>query len=189
MYLFYDTETTGLPRNYNAPLSDSKNWPRMVQIAWLVTDETGDELERYDYIIKPEGFTIPNRATRIHGISTEKAMNEGILLDSVLYEFAAAIDKVEKLIAHNFDFDAKIVGAEFIRKRIKNQLFEKPFICTMKSTTKFCEIPGPYGYKWPTLSELHQKLFGTEFEEAHNAMVDVNACARCFFQLKKMSVF
>ena len=92
MYLFFDTETTGLPRNYKAPLTDSRNWPRMVQIAYLIADETGDELERHDHIIKPEGFTIPNRASRLHGITTEKAINEGVLLEPILNEFAAAID-------------------------------------------------------------------------------------------------
>jgi DNA polymerase III alpha subunit (gram-positive type) len=56
MYLVFDTETTGLPLNYNAPLSDSDNWPRMVQIAWQLHDEEGKLIENQDYIIKPEGM-------------------------------------------------------------------------------------------------------------------------------------
>jgi DNA polymerase-3 subunit epsilon len=86
------------------------------------------------------------------------------------------------------DFDEKIVGAEFIRENISNRLFQTSRICTMKASTNFCKIPGPYGYKWPTLSELHFSLFHTEFEDTHNAIVDVEVCAKCFFQLKKVGI-
>jgi DNA polymerase III subunit epsilon len=188
MYLFFDTETTGLPKNYNAPLTKSDNWPRLVQIAWIIMDDAGLEIETHESIIKPEDFNIPYQATKIHGITTEQANIEGVLLETELYKFATAIDKIGILVAHNFDFDSKIIGAEFIRKKILNHLFDKSYICTMKSTTNFCRLSGRYGYKWPTLSELHQKVFGVEFKEAHNAMVDVQACTRCFFQLKKLGV-
>ena len=56
----------------------------------------------------------------------------------------------------------------------------------MQSTTNFCAIDGPYGYKWPKLSELHYKLFRTGFEEAHNASVDITATAKCFWELKRL---
>jgi len=91
MYLFFDTETTGLPKNYNAPLSDSRNWPRMVQIAWLLADEDGTERESRDYIIKPEGFVIPHQSVKIYGITTEKANEKGVQLESVLNEFALTL--------------------------------------------------------------------------------------------------
>ena len=55
MYLIFDTETTGLPRNYNAPISDSENWPRAVQIAWQLHNEKGALLEHKDFLIIPEG--------------------------------------------------------------------------------------------------------------------------------------
>ena len=84
MYLIFDTETTGLPKNYNAPLSDSDNWPRMVQIAWQLHAQDGTLLENQDYIIKPEGFDIPFNASRIHGISTKMANEEGRNLQEVL---------------------------------------------------------------------------------------------------------
>ena len=83
-------------------------------------------------------------------------------------------------------FDEKIVGAEFLRAGMRNPLPAKRKICTMESTTSFCAIPGPYGYKWPKLSELHYKLFRTGFEEAHNAAVDINATAKCFWELKRL---
>jgi hypothetical protein len=54
----------------------------------------------------------------------------------------------------------------------------------MRSTTDFCALPGYYGYKWPTLQELHKKLFGRGFEDAHDAYIDVSVTVKCFFELK-----
>ena len=45
MYLIFDTETTGLPKNWNAPVTDVDNWPRCVQIAWQLHDREGKLLE------------------------------------------------------------------------------------------------------------------------------------------------
>lgn len=186
MYLFFDTETTGLPRNWKAPVSDLNNWPRMVQLAWLYYDKTGKKISGNDYIIKPEGYTIPMETSRIHGITTARAMEEGINLSVVLQEFHELANEAEVLVAHNMSFDEKILGAEFLRKRMQNIIDAKKRVCTMQSSTNFCAIPGPYGYKWPKLSELHHKLFNTGFEEAHNAANDIYATAKCFWELKRL---
>lgn len=188
MYLFFDTETTGIPRNWNAPISDLDNWPRLVQIAWLQYDSKGRKISGQDYIIKPEGFTIPGEASQIHGITTERAGREGVALKKVLEEFSGLIDESGFLVAHNMSFDEKIVGAEFLRKGIKNSLFQTERLCTMKASTDYCKLPGNYGYKWPKLSELHIKLFDDAFEEAHNATVDIEACAKCFWELKRLRI-
>jgi DNA polymerase III epsilon subunit-like protein len=186
MYLFFDTETTGLPRNWKAPVTDVNNWPRLVQLAYLQFDESGNKISEGNFIIKPEGFTIPADASRVHGISTERALKEGILLSEVLQNFYRLIADSEILVAHNMSFDEKIVGAEFLRSGMANIIPAKKKICTMQSTTNFCAINGPYGYKWPKLSELHYKLFKTGFEEAHNAAVDINATAKCFWELRRL---
>lgn len=186
MYLFFDTETTGLPRNWKAPVTDLNNWPRLVQLAYLLYDKSGNKICGGDYIIKPDGFTIPADASRIHGISTEKANREGRDLITVLTDFQLLINKTEYLVAHNISFDEKIVGAEFLRNRMPDTVPTIKRICTMLSTTNFCAIDGPYGYKWPKLSELHYKLFGDDFEEAHNAAADIHATAKCFWELKRL---
>lgn len=188
MYLFFDTETTGLPRNYRAPLTDLENWPRLVQLAWLLYDENGQEIASADRIVKPEGFIIPEQASNVHGISTEKALAEGLELHNVMNEFSEALKKAKVVVAHNMSFDEKIVGAEFLRKNIDHNLFELFRLCTKEEATDFCAIPGPYGNKWPTLSELHIKLFNEDFEGAHDALVDVRACANCFFKLIELGV-
>ncbi len=169
MYLFFDTETNGLPKNWKAPVTALSNWPRLVQIAWITYDSAGNEIERNDHIVKPQGFTIPYEASSIHGISTEKALSDGVDLQIVLDEFYKQVEKATVLVAHNISFDEKIVGAEFLRSGMANPIASKKKICTMRGTTDFVAIPGYYGYKWPKLSELHRKLFGFDFEEAHNA--------------------
>jgi DNA polymerase III epsilon subunit-like protein len=185
MYLFFDTETTGLPRNWKAPVTDVNNWPRLVQLAYLLYDYDGNKISDGDYIIKPVGFTIPAEATKIHGITHERAIKEGQPIAVVLQHFHTLIEQATSLVAHNMSFDEKIVGAEFLRNKMPNSLTSKNKICTMQSTTNFCAISGPYGYKWPKLSELHYKLFKTYFEEAHNAAVDITATAKCFWELKR----
>jgi DNA polymerase III epsilon subunit-like protein len=188
MYLFFDTETTGLPRNWKAPVTDTANWPRMIQLAYYLADAEGNKLAEASVIIKPEGFTIPEEASRIHGITTERALKEGVPLLPVLNDFQAAIGRAQYLIAHNMSFDEKIVGAEFLRNGLPNPLPVKNRICTMNSSTDFCAIPGPYGYKWPKLIELHTKLFKTGFDSAHNAAADVAAMVKCFWELKRLGV-
>lgn len=190
MFLFFDTETTGLPRDWNAPVERVDNWPRLVQLAWLLYDREGNRVDEKEYIIKPEGFTIPVQASSVHGITTEMALKKGSGLMEVLAEFSDAIAGAETLVAHNMGFDEKIVGAEFLRNSIASSLFEKERVCTMLSSIDFCALPSGsgQGYKWPKLSELHIKLFGKDFEDAHDAFVDTSACARCFFELGRRGV-
>ena len=192
MYLFFDTETTGLPKSWKAPLSDLGNWPNIVQIAWALFDEDGAQLALYDHIIKPEGFVIPESATAIHGISTERALKEGRPVAEVLREFSEAVRGAACLVAHNMDFDEKMVRVELLRQEMPDVLQPVPVhqkICTMKNSTGYCKIPGPYGNKWPKLSELHIKLFDVDFEDQHNAASDVLCCAKCFFELRRRAIF
>lgn len=188
MYLFFDTETTGLPRNWKAPVSDVNNWPRLVQLAFLLYNQNGELIAGEDHIIKPDGYTIPAKASKVHRITTELALREGHPVINVLQEFQSYLDRCTCLVAHNISFDEKIIGAEFLRANMPNGLMGKQKICTMKKSANFCAIPGRYGPKWPKLEELHQKLFHTKFEEAHNAAVDIKATAKCFWELKRLGV-
>ncbi|RKS97666.1 DNA polymerase III subunit alpha [Chryseobacterium defluvii] len=190
MYLIFDTETTGLPKNFNAPLSDSENWPRMVQIAWQLHDDEGNLIENQDYIIKPEGYDIPFNAARIHGITTKIANEEGRDLQEVLEEFSEVLERVRVVSGHNVEFDYNIVGAEFFRKSLKDNLQEKPKADTMILGTDFCQLGGGRGgrFKPPKLEELYEKLYGHKFDEAHNAAADVNATAQVFFEMMRVGV-
>jgi len=188
LYLFFDTETTGIPRNYKAPVTDLDNWPRLVQIAWLVSDVNANEITSSCHIVKPDGFTIPEDAARVHGITTERALTDGIALQNVLDELIPHLQRATVLVAHNMQFDEKILGAELLRMGHPNVLLAKQRVCTMQSSTNYCQLPGRYGYKWPTLQELHDVLFNQSFGDAHNALADVRACARCFHELRTRRV-
>ncbi|HEX4886760.1 MAG TPA: PHP domain-containing protein, partial [Luteibaculaceae bacterium] len=184
MYLIFDTETTGLPKNFNAPLSDFDNWPRVVQLAWQLHDSEGKLLEVKNYIVKPEGFTIPYNAEQIHGISTERALREGMPLAYVLAEFNLALEKASFSVGHNISFDINVLGSEYLRMEMETHLHDKRVIDTKDETTDWCAIPGGKGgkFKWPTLTELYEKLFGESFAEAHNASADVEATTRAFLE-------
>lgn len=188
MYLFFDTETADKPRNWKAPASDLNNWPRLVQIGWICCDRTGLATGTGDYLIQPDGFTIAPGATALHGITTQKAQQEGVELEPVLREFAQALKEAQVLVAHNTAFDQKVLEAEFIRTDMVSNMAGKTWHCTMKESTDFCRLPGPYGYKWPKLTELYQILFDESFPEAHSALADAEACMRCFFKLKEIGV-
>ena len=188
MYLIFDTETTGLPQNFSAPITDLENWPRLVQLAWQHHDHTGKLLSSGNFIVKPEGFTIPFNSEKIHGISTKRAHEEGEDLEFVLHEFRKAIDKAHFLIGHNVSFDEKIMGAEYIRKKIPSAIMDKAKIDTKDDGTDFCKIEGARGYKWPTLTVIHWKLFDKGFEDAHDAAADVEATARIFLEMVRLGV-
>ncbi len=190
MFLIYDTETTGLPRDFNAPITDSENWPRMVQISWQLHDEAGELKEVKNYIIKPEGYEIPYAVVKVHGITTERANKQGVPLDFVLKEFNTVLQQTQFVVGHNISFDNSIIGAEFHRKNIETTLFSKSTLDTKNEGTAYCAIPGGKGggYKWPKLGELHEKLFDEKFDQAHNAAADVEATARCFLELIRLKV-
>ena len=186
--LFFDTETTGIPKNYKAPVSDSDNWPRMVQIAYILCDEMGNVIIEHEAIIKPVNYTIPDAAIEIHGITNEIANTEGKPLGCVLSDLLDAINDAEMVVGHNISFDINIVRAEIFRVDLVDILKGIPRICTMMKSTKYCELPGSYGYKWPKLKELHNKLFGESFEGAHDALEDIRAAKKCYFELRRLGV-
>ncbi|WP_340200790.1 DNA polymerase III subunit alpha [Ascidiimonas sp. W6] len=192
MYLIFDTETTGLPKRWNAPTSDTDNWPRAIQIAWQLHDEMGNLLEQEDYLIKPEGFNIPFDAEKIHGISTELAAAKGIPLLQVLEKFNSVLSRTKFVVGQNVGFDINIMGAEYHRMGMTPMVEKLPSLDTCTETTaELCKIPGGRGgkFKLPTLTELHQHLFGTAFGEAHNATADVEATTRCFLELIRKRIF
>ena len=190
MYLIYDTETTGLPKDYNAPITDAENWPRLVQLAWQLHAEDGSLIEADNFIVKPEGFDIPYNSEQVHGISTQKALDEGIPLEEALDRFTAILKKTKIVAGHNIEFDINIMGAEYMRVGDTEPITSLKSVDTKDESTDFCAIPGGRGgqFKWPKLTELHVKLFGEEFDEAHNAAADVAATARCFLELIRLGV-
>jgi len=192
MYLIFDTETTGLPKRWDAPITDTGNWPRCIQIAWQLHDEMGKLIDHQDYLIKPDGFNIPYDAERFHGISTELAYEEGISLHEVLTKFNYALAQTKFIVGQNLGFDINIMGCEFYRLGIDSAMNSIPVLDTCTElTASLLKLPGGRGgkFKLPTLTELHQYLFDVPFSEAHNATADVEATTRCFLELVRREIF
>lgn len=199
MYLFFDTETTGTPKNYNASFKDLDNWPRITQFAWQLYTNEGKLFKSFQSLIVPDGWEIPsveqlteqgNKNPNFfveNNMSTERCQSEGKPIKQVLEQFSNELNECKYLLAHNMNFDLPVVASEMYR--IGMAVENKPIkICTMQTTTDILQLPGPYGFKWPSLTELHTYLFNCSFEGAHDASDDVSATAKCFFQLKKQNL-
>jgi DNA polymerase III subunit alpha len=192
MYLIFDTETTGLPKSWQAPITDTDNWPRCVQIAWQLHDDMGKIIEHQDFLINPDGYNIPYDAEKIHGISTELAQANGISLAEMLLKFNEVLAKAKFIVGQNLKFDLNILGCEFVRAGIDTPMNTMPVLDTCTEiTASLLKLSGGRGgkFKLPTLTELHQYLFNKPFAEAHNATADVEATARCFFELIRTEIF
>lgn len=193
--LFIDTETTGLPLNDNLPYTDLKNWPYIVQVALIIEDDNYGILAKRNIILKPDGYTIPESATKIHGISNERAVKNGEDRDKVISFLDLALYKSDIIIGHNVSFDLNVIKSEIIRiKGIENALFEKKkhiVIDTMKMGRNICKIPNLSFHtrlnKYPKLDELYYKLFNKHFNNQHDAMADVQAAYDCYYELKRKS--
>lgn len=183
MYLFIDTETTGLPDDYNS--LNSYNNVRLVQIAWIIYDSSGRKISKRDFLIKPVGFVIPENSTKIHNISNSLALIAGKSIHKVLLDLNDEINSCSRIVAHNLKFDFNVLLSEFNRSSIDSNLTSLQGICTMNATTDFCAIQTSKGYKWPTLAELYRKTFHQDIKEIHNAALDIEATAKCFWYLKK----
>ncbi len=186
MFLIFDTETTGLPKSFSKPITDTDNWPRCVQIAWQIHDAFGNLIEHQDFLIKPDGFNIPFDAEKIHGISTELAENNGVPIAEVLLAFNKSLQLCTYVVGHNVGFDLNVMGCEFFRHQTTTNLTALPVLdtCT-EHTANLLKLPGGKGgkFKLPTLTELYVFLFDETFAEAHNATADVEATSRCFLEL------
>jgi DNA polymerase-3 subunit alpha len=192
-YLFIDCETCGLPisSNRNVPASQIYNWPHIVQLSWILQDKNGRVLNEGDFIVRPSRYEIDEESTKIHGITQERALNEGLHICEVLRILNKDIKKCSVIVCHNKAFDLKVIKASFIRCKIANDIDLKTTKCTMQNSKviEFCAIPfkteSKYKnrkreYKWPKLTELYQKCFNMDFPNAHNSLFDVRATRDCY---------
>lgn len=188
MILFFDTETTGLYRFKEEPTSPTQ--PHLVQLACIGTDEAGAELFEYNQLVCPVDYEIP--PNMIHGISQEQALTHGISGHEVAVSFNGFISAATKLVCHNYGFDSRIMQTHLMRHSLPaDKLHQDKDYCTMMASTNYCKLKGknPRGWKWPKLSEAFEYFFPGEsanFESnAHDALFDVRATKRIYFELMK----
>lgn len=190
MKLFFDTETTGLPLFREAP-ADSRQ-PHIVQLGAILCDEQRRVVGELNLIVKPDGWTIPDEAAKVHGITTERALRYGVPLRRVMGLFVALADLAEELVAHSYSFDDLMVRSALARlecqEALENQERRKWF-CTMRAATPVLKLPGRYGdFKWPSLQEAYTHFMGKPFDGAHDAMADVRACSAVYYALPQNQV-
>ncbi len=183
MILLYDISANGMPKNYSAPWSDSFSWPRMIHIAWLEYDEQGKLQAQHDHLIRPDNWDLSEKMEKHHHVSLQELQDNGENLVDVLEEMKKSIDSNKYLFSFNEAYNRNILAAEFMRKNIDHRLFQTESFCLMRETTYFCKIPGKKGYKWPTLQELHTKIFGSRYKGGNNAKIDLIALTKCFNHL------
>ena len=209
--LVFDTETTGLIKNYNASMEDSSKWPHVLQLSFIVFDTNTKEILDYsDRIIRlADNVDISPESIAIHQITRERSNREGIPIRQALLEFIEAMKGVDILVAHNLIFDKTLLQVELCRHKLianfisaaaaaavadaavsAQTLLAPKEYCTMQESITLCKIPNPnkkYAmsnqYKWPRLNELHKQLFKVEPNGTHNAIADVMICLRCYIYM------
>lgn len=188
-YLFIDTETTGLPTDRDAAFFESENWPHIVQASIIVLDSNFKIIAEEDFVLAPDGYTIPLASSKIHGITNDYAKKHGIDRKVVLERMRFLLQTVDYVIGHNVDFDINVLKAEIYRELGDWEGFYSPnykIIDTMQLGIEVCKIPSNIRgekYKWPTLDELYRKLFGKSFQGQHNAINDVKATYECYCKM------
>tara|TARA_Y100000590_G_scaffold402816_1_gene488895 strand:+ start:1047 stop:1667 length:621 start_codon:yes stop_codon:yes gene_type:complete len=190
--IILDTETTGLPKEWNKSITDDENWPNIVQLAWILYDlSTNELLSCKNFIIKlRDGKKIPQDSTNIHKITNEIMDSSGIDIQIVFDKFFEDFDKAEYVVAHNLDFDWKIMSIELYRNKIYHRINltkqKKIRYCTMKRAKnlyRFRDEAGKLTKKYPKLKQLYELLYHEKVENLHNAAVDTYICFRCFYKM------
>lgn len=185
MYLFLDTETTGLPL-FNQP-SEDPGQPRIASIAMILTDDVGKIKSQFYSLIKRDGWEVDQFITDLTGITNEDLDAYGISMKSAWGIFCHMAKRAGTLVCHNDSFDRKMLKIEARRLGLEGDIEELVNLakeCTLRQTINICQLPKPdgkKGFKWPKLEESYRTMFGKDFEGAHNALTDTIACKEIFF--------
>lgn len=195
MITVFDTETTGFYDDRSAP--DDPRQPYIVQLAAKLFDDDGKQMSEFSFIIDPgigDGIDIPKRASDVHGITNEIAVEFGVSIEFALSAFTHLYQRSELVVAHNMKFDRAIIETAIARHYGKHMALRKPLFCTMEAATSIVNLPptermiaaGINKPKPPKLEECVSHFFKETLDGAHDAMVDVTACARVYFHLKEI---
>ncbi len=184
MFLLFDVSTNGRPKNWKAHFTDTFSWPKLLHITWLLYDKAGNLTEEGDYRINPLSMELDPTALKLAGLTEDTLKTDGTSIKIVLEEFCKAVDKSMYIFAFNLQYSENVILAELYRNNMDHKFMQAERFCLMRESTYFCRIPGrDGGFKWPTLTELHAKLFKVGYEGAGNASKDIMAISRCFNKL------
>lgn len=177
--LFVDTETSGLPKNWDKPTVEQ--WPYIVQVAWVIFNKEGEEVKRENHYIRDEKITIDPQSEKIHGITQDTLMARGEKRVKVLKKLSKDLKYYKPLlVGHLIEFDKQMLGLSLQRAGLRNDLNSYPSFCTMRSNAHYMRLSNQ---AYPKLGELYQTLFGKPMEGQHDALSDCLGTATCFFEL------
>ncbi len=188
LIMIFDVETNGKLKNFNTPFYDLSQVPDLLQIAWIITD--GEKiLGSESSWIKNDSLKIKRKIRELTGIKKETLMKIGRPINVVLDLFQKDLSRVKTLVAHNIEFDVKIVKAAFFSQGIPLDLSEKELVCTMKLSFKHkSSIPDFDENKWLKLAELFAKFFPDAEQDFqfHNSVIDAFSTYHIFRKLKEL---
>ena len=181
--LFLDTETSGIPRDWSKPYSSRDNWPHIVQLAWVVYTQDGQEVKVENHYIQPNDYDMSPASGRVHGLTVDFLRQHGKPRHIVMQRLHRDLLQYHPLVvAHFMQLDYHMVGVGFYRAGLQNPLEHLPTFCTMRATGQLVRHSNQGFLR---LSELHQRLFDEPQPRQHDAMADAYATARCFFELQR----
>ena len=184
MFLLFDVSTNGKPKNWKAHFTDTFSWPKITHLAWLLYDKKGELTQEQDFLISPTGFELDPMSLKRSGLDEDLMAKKGVPIKEALIAFEQALASAIYIFAFNLQYNENVVLAEFYRANLEQSLTRCERFCLMRESTYFCKIKGrDGGYKWPSLTELHAKLFNSSFEGVGNAKKDLMAISRCFNRL------
>ncbi|NGM63958.1 3'-5' exonuclease [Sphingobacterium sp. SGR-19] len=179
--LFIDTETSGIPQRWNRPYSDEKNWPHVIQVAWIIYQVDGTEIKRMSKYIYDDDIKITSSSYNVHGITSEFLKQHGDRRKEVLRKLSHDIQKYNPLIIGHFvELDVQVLSADYYRANLRNPFNSQSFFCTMLDSEKYAANPS---ITYLRLPQLHEYLFDNLLTEIHEAEQDASATAKCFFEL------
>lgn len=188
--LVLDTETTGFMKK-NLP-SYHKTQPWIVQIGAQLFNEDRRVVGEVNFILDPrkhEGGHIEGNesACAFHMITTPMIDRYGVPYKVGLAAFNNLLTRADTIVAHNMPFDIAILRSAYERFGGPVGALSVPKSeCTIQLTKDILKLPGKYkDYKWPTLMEAYKALVDPAgFDGAHDAMVDVRACAAVYWAVQ-----
>jgi DNA polymerase-3 subunit epsilon len=201
MRLFFDVETTGLPER-NLPPNDPRQ-PHLVQLACLLCEDDGTERASVSLIVRPP-VPIPDEVAAIHGITNGIAAAAGVPPAAAFGIWSNLARRAGTLVAHNIAFDEAIMLTAWCRQHVGSAEAaaddwarmhgDRERFCTMKAATSIVNLPptpkmlaaGMRRPKPPKLEECVRHFFGEDLAGAHDALVDVRACARVYHHIKSL---
>ncbi|MDF2932082.1 MAG: 3-5 exonuclease [Chryseobacterium sp.] len=180
--LFIDTETTGIPKRWDLPYSETNNWPSAIQVSWIIYDENDGEIKRENCYIDVDDLKISAKSFKIHGINREFLSKNGHTRSFVLEKLSADIQKYQPLITGHFtEFDIHTLSCDFYRAGLENPFQQSHFYCTMLKSKDYNLNPN---VNYLRLNQLFEFLFKEKMERSHDAMIDAEMTAKCFFEIR-----